>query len=66
MGEACKHGIGAPRACLLCVEEKDLEIRDCVAWRLEHLDGLMRAIRACTDVQTLRALAHRLGYKEGT
>lgn len=39
---------------------------DASAWRAKHLDGLMRAIRACTDVQTLRALAHRIGYKEGT
>lgn len=69
MSETCKHGIKAPRECLVCMDgaqyAKDRELSECVMWRLEHLDGLMRSIRACTDVQTLRALAHRLGYKEG-
>jgi hypothetical protein len=36
------------------------------AWRAEHLGDFVLAVQDCADVQTLRALAHRLGYKEGT
>ena len=36
------------------------------AWRREHLSAFVLKMIDCDDVQTLRALAHRLGYKEGT
>lgn len=47
------------------VREMRDEQRKAMQWRREHLAAFMLAVRACDDVQTLRALAHRLGYKEG-
>lgn len=40
--------------------------REATQWKREHALEFYRMLWACDDVQTLRALAHRLGYKEGT
>lgn len=39
---------------------------EAVRWMFVHRQGFLDALSRCYDVQTLRALAHRLGYKEGT
>jgi len=52
----------------LCPEcRRSLDANDAAdAWLKEHAAGFFSAVLNCDDVQTLRALAHRLGYKEGT
>lgn len=65
MREACQHNIPANRLCLVCASD-DGDNMTADDWRREHLGDFVLAVQKCTDVQTLRALAHRLGYKEGT
>jgi hypothetical protein len=65
---ACKHGIEAPRECLVCSEDSPSTPEQRLAaeeWKRDHFRKFIAALNACHDIQTLRALAHRLGYKEG-
>lgn len=47
-------------------EAQTEKLRAATQWKREHALEFYRLVWACDDVQTLRALAHRLGYKEGT
>jgi hypothetical protein len=68
VSETCKHGVTAPRGCLLCEEDSPTtpeQRLEAARWKFEHYQGFINAVWECADVQTLWALAHRLGYKEG-
>ena len=69
-GTCQREGAGVDTGCemWLCPEcRRSLDANDAAdAWLKEHAAGFFSAVLNCDDVQTLRALAHRLGYKEGT
>lgn len=54
----------AELAAELSAEKRKARLEAAV-WKAEHTKAFIEAFRACDDVGTLRALAHRLGYKEG-